>query len=120
METTGPAESPPPSADFDAAQHEALVAIGQALMAQSTPGTVALDLVVTQAVAGENVDLDFQLQLERQSGLSIPAEAGDPLVEAVQQLVLLWRRHEREPWRTFSYRLTRGDSGPQFTSEFAF
>ena len=120
MEAADPAESPPPSDDFDAAQQEALVAIGQALIAQSTPGTVALDLLVTQTVDGEDVDLDIQLQLERQSGLSIPAEAGDELVEAVQQLVLLWRRHGREPWRTFSYRLTRGDSGPQFTSEFAF
>ena len=120
MESRDPAEPPHASDEFDAAQHEALVAIGQALIAQSTPGTVALDLLVTQAVDGENVNLDFQLHLERQSGLSIPAEAGDALVEAVQQLVLLWRQHDREPWRTFSYRLTRGGTGPQFTSEFAY
>ena len=113
----GPTEDTP---DFDAAQQQALVAIGQALIAQATAGTVALELVVTQTTRDRDVDLDFQLQLERQSGLTVPTAAEDALVEAVQHLVLLWRAHGREPWRTFTYRLTRGESGPRFTSEFAF
>jgi hypothetical protein len=66
------------------------------------------------------VDLDFRLNMERQSGFVLPAEASDELVEAVQQLVLLWREHGREPFRTFTYRLTRGDTGPRFTSEFEY
>ena len=105
---------------FPAAQQEALVGIGQALIAQSSAGTVSLELVVTQTVAGQNVDLDFQVQMERQSGLAVPAAAEDALVEAVQRLVLLWREHGREPWRTFTYRLTRGPAGPRFTSEFGY
>ncbi len=116
----GGAAPEPADAGFAAAQQAALIAIGQALIAQSTGGTVALELVVTQTVAGQDVDLDFQLNLERQSGLSVPAAAEDAVVEAVQQLVLLWREHGREPWRTFTYRLTRGESAPQFTSEFAY
>ena len=116
----GGAEQDPDDGGFAAAQQAALIAIGQALIAQSTGGTTALELVVTQTVTGQNVDLDFQLNLERQSGLAVPAAAEDPLVEAVQRLVLLWREHNREPWRTFTYRLTRGESAPQFTSEFAY
>ena len=116
----GGAEQDPDDGGFAAAQQAALIAIGQALIAQSTGGTTALELVVTQTVTGQNVDLDFQLNLERQSGLAVPAAAEDPLVEAVQRLVLLWREHNRERWRTFNYRLTRGESAPQFTSEFAY
>jgi len=106
--------------DFDAAQHELLGSIGQALIAQSAPGTVVLSLLVTQTVTGQDVGLDFRVELGRQSGLTLPAEASDPLVEAVQQLVLLWRAHEREPFRTLSYHVTRGEHGPRFTSEFGF
>ena len=105
---------------FDAAQNDLLVAIGQALIAQSTGGTVAVELAVTQAEGDGAVDLDFQLRLERQSGLSVPASADGTLVEAVQRLVLLWREHGREPWRTFTYRLARGDTGPRYTSEFSY
>ena len=117
-----PADPRPDTGDehFDAEQNEALIAVGQALLAQATAGTVALELMVTQAVTGHEVDLDFQLHLERQSGLTVPLTAGDALVDAVQRLVLLWREHNREPWRTFSYRLVRGESGPKFTSEFGF
>jgi hypothetical protein len=105
--------------DFDAAQQALMVEIGQALLAQATGGTVALELTVTQAGDGDAVNLDFQVSLERQSGLAVPAAAEDALVDTVQRLVLLWRRHGREPWRGFTYRLTRGPSGPRFTSEFA-
>jgi hypothetical protein len=105
---------------FDAAQNDLLVEIGQALIAQSTGGTVAVELTVVQAARDGEVDLDFQIHLERQSGLSVPAAAEDALIEAVQRLVLLWREHEREPWRTFTYRLTRGDAGPRFTSAFSY
>ncbi len=110
----------PDGASFDAVQNDLLVEIGQALIAQSTGGTVAVELAVTQSVTEGAVDLDFQLHLERQSGLSMPAAAEDALVKAVQQLVLLWREHNREPWRTFTYRLTRGDAGPRYTSEFSY
>lgn len=120
MTTEPPADCHVDDTDFDAAQKQALVEIGQALIGQSASGTVALELIVTQAVRGEDVDLDFRLNLERQSGLSVPAVAEDALVAAVQRLVLLWREHERDPWRIFTYRLTRGESGPQFTSEFEF
>lgn len=106
--------------DFDTEQQRLMVEIGQALIAQSSGGTVAIDLVVSQGVARENVDLDFRLELQRQSGLSVPVAAEEPLVDAVQRLVLLWRRHGREPWRTLTYRLSRGEPGPQFTSEFSF
>ncbi|MGH2584541.1 MAG: hypothetical protein ACRDJE_06470 [Dehalococcoidia bacterium] len=105
---------------FDAAQQRLLVEVGQALIAQSTAGTVALELVVTQVMEGQNVDLDFRLNLERQSGLTVPAAAEDALVDTVQRLVLLRQEHSRDPWRTFTYRLTRGETGPRFTSEFAF
>jgi len=105
--------------DFDAAQQQLMVEIGQALIAQSTGGTVTIELVVTQTVDGQDVDLDFRLNLERQSGLTVPAAAEDALVDTVQRLVLLWREHNRDPWRTFTYRLTRGETGPRFTSEFA-
>jgi hypothetical protein len=108
------------TADFDAQQQQIMVEIGQALIEQSTSGTVALELVVTQQAAASNVDLDFRLNLERQSGLTVPAAAEDALVESVRRLVLLWREHGREPWRTFTYRLARGDTGPRFTSEFSF
>jgi hypothetical protein len=117
-ETTGSAAGE--AADFDTLQQQLMVEIGQALIEQSMSGTVALDLVVTQRTEAADVDLDFRLNLERQSGLTVPAPAGDQLVEAVQRLVLLWREHGREPWRTFTYRLSRGDSGPRFTSEFSF
>jgi hypothetical protein len=106
--------------DFDAAQQALMVEIGQALMAHSTPGVVALELVAVQTASGESVELDLRLNLERQSGLTVPAEADDTLVELVQRLVLLWRGHGRDPWRTFTYRLGRGPGGPQFTSEFDF
>lgn len=105
---------------FDQAQQAALVLIGQALIEQSLPGTAAIELVVAQRVTGQDVDLDFRLQLVRESGLAMPSAAGDALVTAVQRLVLLWREHGREPWRTFSYRLLRGESGPRFTSEFDY
>jgi hypothetical protein len=110
----------PETPDFEAAQQQLMVEIGQALIAQSTGGTVAIDLTVVQQVDDRDVDLDFRLDLERQSGLTVPAAAEEPLVDAVRRLVLLWREHGREPWRTFSYRLTRGESGPRFTSEFSF
>jgi predicted nucleic acid-binding protein len=106
--------------DFDAAQQALMVEIGQALMAHSTSGVVALELIATQAESGEAVELDLRLNLERQSGLTVPAEADDALVALVQRLVLLWRGHGRDPWRTFTYRLSRSPSGPQFTSEFDF
>jgi hypothetical protein len=105
---------------FDAAQNDLLVEIGQALIVRSTGGTVAVELAVTQSERDGAVDLDFQLHLERQSGLSVPASADEALVDAVQRLVLLWREHDRDPWRTFTYRLTRGETGPRFTSEFAY
>jgi hypothetical protein len=105
---------------FDATQQQILVEIGQALLGAATGGTVGLELIVSQSVEERDVDLDFQLHLERQSGLTVPATVDDALVECVQRLVLVWREHEREPWRTFTYRLTRGETGPQFTSEFAF
>ena len=120
MATEPGAEGAAEGEDFDAAQQALLIEIGQALLEQSTGGTVALELVVAQADAGEQVDLDFQLNLERQSGLTVPAAAEDALVDAVQRLVLLWRRHGREPWRNFTYRLGRGPDGPRFTSEFGF
>ena len=118
--TGEPPAGPTDAEDFDAAQQRLMVEIGQALIAQATGGTVSLELVVAQAGGGDRVDLDFQLNLERQSGLTVPADADDALVDAVQRLVLLWRGHGREPWRSFTYRLTRGAGGPQFTSEFAF
>ena len=117
------AEQPPEGVagdeDFDAAQQRLMVEIGQALIAQATGGTVALELLVGRADA-EGAGLDIELNIERQSGLTVPASADDALVDAVQRLVLLWRRHGREPWRTLTYRLTRGPGGPQFTSEFSF
>lgn len=113
-------DAAPEAPDFDAAQQQLMVEIGQALIAQSTGGTVAIDLVVVQQVDDQDVDLDFRLDLQRQSGLTVPAAAEEALVEAVRRLVLLWREHGREPWRTFSYRLTRGEAGPRFTSEFSF
>jgi hypothetical protein len=114
------AETQDSDADFDTLQQQIMVEIGQALIEQSVSGTVALDLVVTQQAETSSVGLDFRLNIERQSGLTVPASAGDPLVEAVRRLVLLWQEHDREPWHTFTYRLTRGDSGPRFTSEFSF
>jgi hypothetical protein len=117
-ETTGNAADE--AADFDSLQQQLMVEIGQTLIEQSVSGTVALELVVMQQADATDVDLDFRLNLERQSGLTVPAAAGDDLVEAVQRLVLLWREHGHAPWRTFTYRLSRGDSGPQFTSEFSF
>lgn len=120
MTTEPPTDGEVNTSDFDAAQQQALVEIGQALIGQSASGTVVLELVVTQAVRGEEVDLDFRLNLERQSGLAVPTVAEDALVEAVQRLVGLWREHGQDPWRTFTYRLTRGETGPQFTSEFDF
>ena len=105
---------------FAQEQNEALIAIGQALLAQSTAGTVALELVVTQTVAGQEADLDIRVNLERQSGLAVPATPSDEVIETVQRLALLWRRANRDPWRTFTYRLTRGESGPRYTSEFSF
>jgi hypothetical protein len=113
-----PSPAEPDDGGFGQAQQAALGAIGQALIGLSTPGTAAIDLTVTQAVDGATVNLDFRLNLERQSGLTVPGEADDALVEAVQQLVLLWREHGRQPWQTFSYRLSRGPSGPVFTSSF--
>ena len=113
-----PSPSGVPATDFDAAQQSILIEIGQLLMAQSTSGTVALDMTVTQTVVGADVDLAFRLDLARQSGLTIPADAGEELVQAVQRLVLLWREHGRTPWRTFTYRLERGESGPRYTSAF--
>jgi hypothetical protein len=108
------------TSDFDTAQQELMVEIGQALIEQSVSGTVLIELVVTQQVDRHDVDLDIRLNLERQSGLTVPAAAGDTLVEVIQRLVTLWRAHDREPWRSFTYRLTRGDTGPRFTSEFSF
>lgn len=105
---------------FDEAQQAALVLIGQALIEQSLPGTAAIEVVVTQTVSGQDVNLDFQLQLIRESGLAMPSVAGDTLVTAVQRLVLLWREYGRDPWRVFTYRLLRGESGPRFTSEFDY
>jgi hypothetical protein len=117
--STGPA-APDQPADFDAAQQAILVEIGQALMAQSTGGTVALDLTVRQGGSGTDVDLEFRLDLERQSGLTVPASAPEELVQAVQRLVLLWREQDREPWRVFTYRLERGESSPRYISAFEF
>jgi hypothetical protein len=108
------------ASDFDSLQQQIMVEVGQALIEQSMSGTVALELIVTQQTEATNVDLDFRLNLERQSGLTVPATAEDTLVDLVKRLVLLWREHGREPWRTFTYRLSRGDTGPQFTSEFTF
>lgn len=105
---------------FEEAQRQALIAIGQALIGQSTPGTASVELTVKQSAAGQSVDLDFSVNLERPSGLALPAEASDDVVEAVQTLVLLWREHQREPFRVFHYRLTRGESGPVFTSSFDY
>jgi hypothetical protein len=117
-------EQPPDKAAgaevFDAAQQQLMVEIGQALIAQATSGTVALELVVGQAADATSVDPDIRLNLERQSGLTVPASVDDALVEAIRRLVLLWRRHERDPWQTFTYRLARGPEGPRFTSEFTF
>jgi hypothetical protein len=115
--SNGMAEQAP---DFDTAQQQLMIEIGQALIELSVSGTVAVELVVTQQADLNDIGLDFQLNLERQSGLTVPAAATDALVEVVQRLVLLWREHRREPWRTFTYRLTRGDAGPRFTSEFSF
>lgn len=108
------------AADFDALQQQIMVEIGQALIEQSISGTVALELVVSQQSEASNAGLDFRLTLERQSGLTVPAAVDDQLVEAVRRLVLLWQEHDREPWHTFTYRLTRGDAGPRYTSEFSF
>lgn len=121
--TSEPASPEPPlsgapATDFDAAQQSILIEIGQLLMGQSTSGTVALDLAVLQTVRDTDINLDFQLKLERQSGLTIPAEAGEALVQAVQRLVLLWREDGRGPWRGFTYRLERGESGPRYISAF--
>lgn len=113
-------DSPPEASEFEAAQQQLMIEIGQALIAQSVGGTVAIDLLVTQHAPGDDVELDFRLDLQRQSGLTIPAAAEQPLVETVQRLVLLWREYGREPWRTLTYHLTRGESGPRFTSEFDF
>lgn len=119
--TTDPVgDQPASAADFDAAQQQLMVEIGHALIGQSTGGTAAVELIVTQMAADRDVSLDVQLNLERQSGLTVPAEPDDAVVEIVQRLVLLWREHGREPWRTFTYRLSRGDAGPRFTSEFAY
>jgi hypothetical protein len=120
MTAEPPQDSPDAVEGFDAAQQQLMVEIGQHLIALATSGTVALQLSVAQDSADQDVGLDIQLALERQSGLTVPASADDALVDAVQRLVLLWQRYEREPWRTFTYRLTRGPAGPQFTSEFSF
>jgi hypothetical protein len=104
--------------DFDAAQQRLMVEIGQALMAQSTGGTVALELVATQQPAGDGEGMDLRLSLERQSGLTVPVAANEAVTETVQRLALLWQEHGRAPWRTFTYRLTRSESGPRFTCEF--
>jgi hypothetical protein len=118
------AEQPPDDVadveEFDAAQQQLMVEIGQALIAQATSGTVAVELIVGQAAADAGVELDIRLNLERQSGLTVPASADDALVGTIQRLVLLWRRHGRDPWSTFTYRLLRGPEGPRFTSEFTF
>ena len=105
--------------DFDTAQQQLMVEIGQALIAQSTSGAVALELIVGH-VAVDGVDPEIRLSLERQSGLTVPASADETLVDPIRRLDLLWRQHEREPWRTFTYRLRRGPDGPRFTSEFSF
>lgn len=109
-----------PAPDFDTEQQQLMIEIGQTLIEQSVSGTVAVELVVVQQADRSDIGLDFQLNLERQSGLTVPAAASDALVEVVQRLIVLWREHGREPWRTFTYRLTRGDAGPRFTSEFSF
>lgn len=105
-------------AGFAEAQQRALERVGQELIAQSIPGTAAMEVVVAQAVSGADVHLDLRLTTVRQSGVALPAVASDALVAAVQQLILLWREHGREPFRTFTYRLVRGETGPQFTGEF--
>jgi hypothetical protein len=118
MTSDPPANAQDESSGFDSARHELLVALGQALLEQSTGGTVALELAVTQRSQGQDVDLDIRLDLERQSGLSVPATASDAAINLIKQLVVLWREYDREPWRSFTYRLTRGPTGPRFTSEF--
>jgi hypothetical protein len=109
-----------PVLDFDTAQQALLGEIGQALIAQATPGTTALSLTVRQQADGQDVSLDFQLHLERQSGLAVSTTAEEALVAAVQRLVLLWREHGRGPWRVFTYEVTRGEAGPRYTSAFDF
>jgi hypothetical protein len=118
--TSEPSEDAPGTDDFDVEQQALLVEIGQALMTHASSGVVALELVAIQAIGGDAVELDLRLNLERQSGLTVPTEADDAIVALVQRLVLLWREHGRDPWRTFTYRLGRGPSGPRFTSEFDF
>jgi hypothetical protein len=120
MDNCSSDDTAPETADFDTEQQRLMVEIGQALIAQSSGGTVAIELVVTQQIESQNIDLDFRLELQRQSGLTVPATAEESLVGATQRLVLLWRSHGREPWRTFTYRLSRGEAGPRFTSEFSF
>lgn len=121
--TTDDHAQPPDRAEgdddgFAEAQQRAMERIGQALIEQSLPGTAAMEAVVMQAVSGSDVHLDVRLTMVRSSGIAFPAVVSDALVEAVQQLILLWRDHGREPFRTFTYRLVRGESGPTFTSEF--
>ena len=119
---TSPADPTPTSddacQDFDAAQQRLMEEIGQALIGLSTGGTVALELVVSQGSSGASAPLDVSLTLERQSGLTVPATADETVTEAVARLALLWQQHNRAPWRTFTYHLTRGGSGPRFTCEF--
>lgn len=103
---------------FSEAQQRAMERIGQTLIEQSIPGTAAMEAVATQAVSGSDVHLDVRLTMIRTSGIAFPAVPSDALVETVQQLILLWREHGRAPFRTFTYRLVRGESGPTFTSEF--
>ena len=112
-----PVPIPDAAQDFDAAQQRLMEEIGQALIGQSTSGTVALELVAAQGVAAGE-DLTIDLALERQSGLTVPAAADEAVTEIVRRLTLLWQAHGRAPWRTFTYRLTRGESGPRFTCEF--
>jgi len=102
---------------FDAAQQQLMVEIGQALIAQSSGGTVAIEVLARQQPESD-AGLEIEMSQERQSGLTVPAAADDTLRDAVQRLALLWRDHGRGPWRSFTYRLTRGESGPRFTSEF--
>lgn len=121
---TSPADPTPASddagQDFDAAQQRLMEEIGQALIGQSSGGTVALELVASQENADDGAIMDLSLSLERQSGLTVPTAADDAVMEAVQRLARLWQEHGRAPWRTFTYRLTRGESGPRFTCEFEF
>jgi hypothetical protein len=114
----GPTPAPDAEPDFDTAQQRLMEEIGQTLIGQSTSGTVALELVAVRDVASEHDDLTISLTLERQSGLTVPAAADQAVTEIVQRLALLWQAHGRAPWRTFTYRLTRGESGPRFTCEF--